>query len=57
MKIKILKHLKKQTREKLGPVPPAKVERSGKAYRRKVKHPKKKEEDGVSDILHTFTKI
>ena len=41
MKKEVLKHMKKATREKLGPVPPTKVEPSEKDYRRKPKHKKK----------------
>jgi hypothetical protein len=38
MKKEILKHLKKITREKMGPVPPKKVEPSKKTYKRTKKH-------------------
>jgi hypothetical protein len=38
VKKEILKHMKKQVREKLGPVPPGKVEPSEKSYKRKPKH-------------------
>ncbi|MEX1189041.1 MAG: hypothetical protein WED33_07265 [Bacteroidia bacterium] len=38
MKKEILKHLKKKTREELGPVPPTKVQESKKTYKRKPKH-------------------
>ncbi len=41
MKKEILKHLKKKTRDALGPVPPTKVEVSEKEYKRKPKHKKK----------------
>jgi len=41
MKKETLKHLKKITRETLGPVPPVKVEPSEKVYKRKLKHVKK----------------
>lgn len=41
MKKETLKHLKKITRETLGPIPPVKVEPSEKAYKRKPKHVKK----------------
>ncbi len=41
MKKETLKHLKKITRETLGPIPPVKVEPSEKAYKRKSKHVKK----------------
>jgi len=37
MKKEILKHLKQITREKMGPVPPKKVEPSKKTYSRKKK--------------------
>jgi len=45
MKKETLKHLKKITRETLGPIPPVKVEPSEKAYRRKQKHLKKPDKD------------
>lgn len=38
VKKEILKHMKKQVREKLGPVPPSKVVPSEKSYKRKPKH-------------------
>jgi hypothetical protein len=41
MKKEVLKHMKKKTREKMGPVPPVKVEPSEKTYKRKPKHTQK----------------
>ena len=41
MKKEVLKHLKKKTRENIGPVPPTKIEPSEKDFKRKPKHPKK----------------
>jgi hypothetical protein len=45
MKKETLKHLKKITRETLGPIPPVKVEPSEKEYKRKPKHVKKSDKD------------
>lgn len=45
MKKETLKHLKKITRETLGPIPPVKVESSEKVYKRKQKHVKKSDKE------------
>lgn len=45
MKKETLKHLKKITRDALGPIPPVKVEPSEKMYKRKQKHVKKSDKD------------
>jgi len=41
MKKETIKILKKNTRDKLGPIPPQKVEPTKKQYKRKKKHPEK----------------
>lgn len=48
MKKETLKHLKKKTREELGPIPPTKVQESKKTYKRKPKH---KSSDSASKEL------
>jgi len=45
MKKEVLKHMKKKTREKLGPVPPQRVEPAKKTYNRKKISPPKEEEE------------
>jgi hypothetical protein len=43
MKKEVLKHMKKKTRENLGPIPPPKVEPTKKQYNRKKIHPPKED--------------